>query len=281
MTLNSAIPQLWSAKIYENLNDIHVYADLLTSDFTGELKGHGSSVRIQTVGRVTINSYTKNTGITRQNLTNNDVVLVLDQQNYFDFEIDDIDTVQQMPKLFSAYTREAAWGLSDTADADIAAVITAGVATANVLTAATSVGTGAADDDAYELLVDLGVKLTENNVPEAGRWCVIPPWFEGVLRKDPRFVSFGTSENRSTLTNGRIGTAAGFDLRVSNNVPVSGSDYDILAGVSSAGGFVMQMDKVVPYSPEDAFSDALKGLQVYGRKIFDPNRLAKVVATAA
>jgi hypothetical protein len=281
MTLESAIPQLWAARLYENLNDQHVYASLLSREFEGELSGAGSSVRIQTVGRVTIGTYTKNTAISRENLTGNDVVLVVDQQNYFDFEIDNVDKVQQTPKLMDAFMKEAAWGLADTADADLAAVISAGVATANVLTAATSVGTGAADDDAYELLVDLGVKLDENNVPKEGRWCVIPPWFHGVLLKDPRFVSFGTDSNLSMLRNGSVGMAAGFTIHISNNVPVASSDYDVLAGTPSAGGFVEQIDRVVLYSPEDAFSDAAKGLHVYGRKIFDPNRLAKVVVTAA
>jgi hypothetical protein len=281
MTLDSAIPQLWAARLYANLNDQHVYASLLSREFEGELNGAGSSVRIQTVGRVTIGTYAKNSPITRENLSNNDVVLVIDQLDYFDFEIDNVDKVQQTPKLMDAYMREAAWGLSDTADDDLAAVITAGVATANILTAATSVGTGAADDDAYELLVDLGVKLDENNVPKGNRWVVIPPWFHGVLLKDPRFVSFGTDANLAMLKNGAIGQAAGFTVHISNNVPNAASAYDILAGTPSAGGFVEQIDRVVLYSPEDAFSDAAKGLHVYGRKIFDPNRLAKVVATAA
>ena len=86
----------------------------------------------------------------------------------------------------------------------------------------------------YEILVDLGVTLTANNVPKNGRWVVIAPWMEGMLLKDARFVGFGTDKNGDALANGKIGRAAGFDIRMSNNVPLSGSTYTVIAGVQKA-----------------------------------------------
>jgi hypothetical protein len=280
MTLNSVIPAVWSAKLLMNLNDAHVYADLLTREYEGEIKAHGDSVRINTVGRVTINTYAKNsTTLTREKVTTASQVLVVDQAHYFDFDIDDIDAAQQNPKVMGAFVKEASWGFNDTIDADIATVLEAGAGTTN--TAATAVGTGAGDDDFYEVLVDLGVSLTANNVPKDGRWVVIAPWMEGMLLKDARFVSFGTDKNGDALTNGRIGRAAGFDIRVSNNVPISGSAYTVIAGVNSAAAYAEQIRDVEAFRPHDGFEDALKGLLLYGRKVLDPSRLVKVVCTQA
>ena len=283
MTLDMFIPTEWHDRILENLNDEHVYASLLTRDYEGDISQAGDTVRIQSVGRINVATYTKNsTTITVQDPIGASQVLLIDQSNYFAFDIDDIDKRQQKPELMDAFTKEAAWSLADTADADIAAVLSAGVATANILTAATSVGTGATDDDAYELLVDLGVVLTRNNVPKSGRWVVVDPAFEGVLRKDPRFVSFGTSENLATLKNGEIGKAAGFRILVSNNVPVAnGTDYDIIAGYMGAAAYAEQLNKVEAFRPQSGFSDALKGLHLYGRKVLRPTGLAKVVVTYA
>ena len=280
MTLNSVIPAVWSAKLLMNLNDVHVYADLLTREYEGEIKRSGDSVRINTVGRVNISTYAKNsTSLTRETLDTAAQVLVVDQSHYFDFDIDDVDAAQQSPKVMSAFMTEAAWGFNDTIDSDLATILSAGAGTTN--TAAASVGTGAGDDDAYEVLVNLGVSLTENNVPKQGRWVVIPPWYEGMLLKDARFVSFGTAQNGDALKNGKIGRAAGFEIRVSNNVPVTSLAYTVIAGVNSAAAYVEQLRDVEPYRPHDGFSDAVKGLLLYGRKVIDPSRLVKVVATQA
>jgi N4-gp56 family major capsid protein len=275
MTLNSVIPQVWSAKLLMNLNDLHVYADLMTREYEGEIKRAGDSVRINTVGRVSISSYEKNTtSLSRETLHTASQVLIVDQAKYFDFDIDDIDATQQNPKVMSAFIDEATWGFNDVVDADLASVLQSGAGSTN--TAKTSVGTGAGDDDMYEILVDLGVTLTTQNVPKDGRWAVISPWMEGMLLKDPRFVSFGTDKNGDALKNGRIGRAAGFDLRVSNNVPLSSTTYTVIAGVNSAAAYVEQLRDVEPFRPHDGFSDALKGLLLYGRKVIDPSRLVKV-----
>ena len=284
MATESFIPSVWSARMQRNLNDRHVYAARLNRDYEGEISAFGDSVRIHTVGRITINSYTKNSSsLTYENPTGNTVVLVIDQVNSYSFRIDFVDKAQQKPKLMDDFIREAAWGLSDTADADVATELASGVATANQLTAATSVGTGAGDQDAWELLVDLGVQLDINNVPREGRWAVVPPWYEGMLRKDARFSSFNTPNSAQTLRRGELGRdpVSGFDVFVSNNVPVSSLAFTVIAGVNSAAAFAEQILMDEPVKLIDDFGDGHRGLHLYGRRILDPTRLASVIATQA
>ena len=285
MSLNNMIPTEWALRLLDNLNDGHVYAPLLNRDYEGQIKAKGDTVKINSIGRVAITAYTKNGALSApETLDDGQLMLAITEAQSFNFEIDDIDKRQQQPKMMDEAMQEAAWGLSDVADAFLATMLEAGVATAapdNTLSAAGAVGTGASDDDAYELLVDLGVLLDESNVPGSGRWVVIPPWYHGALLKDPRFVSFGTDANRSLLRNGQIGEAAGFTVAKSNNVPVSGSAFTVIAGYRGAATYAEQINDPEGYRPELSFSDAMKGLHLYGAKVTRPYALASVVATAA
>lgn len=287
MSLNNFIPVVWAARLLQNLNDAHVYVNLLNRDYEGEIRSAGDTVKINSIGRVAIGTYTKNTDIgAAETLADSAMMLTIDQQRYFHFQIDDVDKAQQKPKVMNDAMKEAAWGLSDAADAAVAAILAAGVATAgpdNTLTAASSVGTGSTDDDAYEILVDLGVVLDNANVPQNGRWVVIPPWYHGMLLKDPRFVSFGTQQNLDRLKNGQIGEAAGFTVVKSNNVPVSTLAYTVIAGHAVAATYAEQIpsNDVEAYRPQLRFADAMKGLHVYGYKVTRPYALASVVATQA
>lgn len=283
MAIDNFIPQLWAAELLLNLNDAHVYAPCFNKNYEGDIAEAGDSVRINSIGRINIGTYTKNdTTLTRQTLQGAQEVLLIDQAKYYDFEIDDVDARQQKPKLMREAMVEAAWALADTADVYLGqTVLRLGVQTANVLTAITSCGTGATDDDVYEALVDLGVKLDDNNAAKNGRWVVIPPWFHGLLLKDPRFVSFGTAENRGVLANGVVGRAAGFEIKMSNNVYETGSAYSVIAGTNQAATFAEQINDPKAYEPEGAFSDAMKGLHLYGALVTRPYALASIACTAA
>lgn len=284
MTINLVIPSLWASRLLLNLNDAHVYANLLNRDYEGEIKAHGDQVRINSIGRVTIRSFTKGSAITGpETLQDSQLSLLIDQGDYFNFIIDDADKAQQKPKLMSDAMREAAWGLSDTVDAFVASLLQSGVATAapdNTLTAITA-GTGAGDDDAYEALVDLSVLLDAQNVPSGDRWVVVPPWFHGLLRKDPRFVSFGTDQNLKTARGAPIGQVSTLTVHQSNNVPLSSTTYTIIAGYKGAATFANQVESVEAFRPPDRFGDAMKGLHIYGAKVTRPYALASVDADEA
>jgi hypothetical protein len=299
VSIDNFNPVLWSKAFLFNLNKKHVHADVMNRDYEGEVK-HGQSVKISSIGRITVKAYTRNAGaggtaasptiagIDRPEiLQGSSLFLTIDQQKYFNFEIDDIDRWQQVPDLMDKAMKEASYAMANTVDLFCNQTLQEGVATANQLTART-IGTGAGDEDAYELLVDLGVALEEQDV-FGDKWIIVPPWFVGMLRKDDRFVGNGTSDNIETLKNGRIGRAAGFDIRQSNNIcgttagtlAVSGGAYTILAGVKEAATYAEQVDKVVGFKPDDGFNDAMKGLHNYGAKVTRPYALASCAITKA
>ena len=269
MALNNFIPAIWSRALLENLRNDLVFGQpgIINRDYEGDIRGAGSSVKIHNLGAVTISDYTKNTDLSApETLTDAETILSIDQSRSFNMQSDDVDQAQQGPKVMEGAMREAAYALANDLDSYLAG-----------LHAGVGITTGFGDDTtpivpssttAYEYLADAYTALDEANCPPQGRWVIVPPWYHGLLRKDARFVSYGTDRNRAVLQNGVIGEAAGFNVLVSNNVDnTAGAKYKVMFGHPSAWTLAMQIEKVEAYRPPLRFADAVKGLNVYGAKI--------------
>lgn len=292
MGIENFSPTLWADAILAHFQTKLVYVNQCNRDYEGQIRQKGDTVRVNSIGDPTVLTITKNTDITAAEvLQGSGEVLTIDQHKGFNFQIDDVDKAQNDPNVMAEATRRAGYVLAKTADLYVAGVMLSAVAANNKLPAV-SVGTGAGDDDAYETLVDLAVKLDENDVPEGMRWCVVPPWYRGMLAKDVRFSSFGTSANRDTAANGFLGEIDGMTIYYSNNVngttagtaATSGGIYTILAGSTDAVTFADQIPAdsgVEAYRPHLRFADALKGHQLYGSLVTRPYALASVQATRA
>ena len=272
MSVKNFIPQIWSARLLAHLDKLHVYASLVNRDYEGEIKQFGDTVKINQIGDVTIKKYTGASIDDPDELTSDQNTLVIDQANYFNFAIKDVDNAQTNPKLMNEDMARAAYSLNDTIDSLLAGIMVAGAAGAIGSDESPVVPT---KDDAYDLLVDLGTELTEKNVPLVGRWVVVPPFYHGLLQKDSRFVGNGTDVNMAILQGGHIGAAAGFQIYVSNNVPnTEEAKYKILAGTNAGATFAEQITETEGYRPEKNFSDAVKGLHLCGAKVLQKKALA-------
>jgi hypothetical protein len=287
MTLSNFIPTIWSARLLENLNNAHVYAALCNRDYEGEIAGLGDTVKINSIGRVTIGDYTKNTNISAaETLTDAQTTLVIDKANYFNFQIDDIDKAQTKPKVMNAAMQDAAWGLSDKSDALLAGLHTACPAANKIGADGATAKFGTvltAGLTMYDYLVDLGVILDDNNCPKQGRFVVVPNWSVGAMEKDSRFIN-ATEGGNDIRTNGLIKRAAGFDIYQSNNVTNDGQavkTYRIIAGHPAMWSFAEQVVEVEAYRPELRFADAVKGLRIYGYKVVRPSLMAVLYAKNA
>jgi N4-gp56 family major capsid protein len=273
MALDNFIPEIWSTQLLTNLHNDLVFGRVVNTDYQGEIANAGDTVRIHSVGPVSVSNYTKNTNHSDpEALDDSEVVLNITESKMFNFQVDDVDQVQQSPKMMSAAMREAAFALANVADTFLASTISDGTPSANTLTAIDAAGDVG---NVYLGFVDLGVKLDENNAPVEGRWAVVSPATYGALLKDARFVSFGTSENRGTISNRSVGVINQFEILVSNKIPTSNSNTQILAGHTWATTYAQQISQVKAYEPELRFADAVKGLHLYGAKVVRPYLLAK------
>lgn len=269
MAFSNFIPEVWSARLLEHLDNVHVYAALMNRDYEGDIRAFGDTVHINQIGDITINDYTGDDISDPEELDSTQMDLVIDKAKYFNFQIKDIDNAQSNPKVVDAAMQRASYGINDVVDRYLASLLLAGADAGHVTNAA-----NLTSENAYDALVDLGVVLTESNVPMLGRWVVVPPWFHGLLLKDPRFVGNGTGYNQAILQGGWVGDAAGFRIHLSNNVPVTNGTYSVIAGTNAAGSYAEQLVELEAYRLEKNFSDAVKGLHVYGAKVTQPSALA-------
>lgn len=280
MAVTNFQPEVWAAQLLTSLKKMLIFAgpSVVNRNYEGDIANFGDTVRITSISRPTVASYTKDsTTITPETLTDANRSLLIDQAKYFAFEVDDVDLrqVRDGGALMDEAAREAAYALADTADQYVAGLYT-GVDSGNAIST-TSITTAAL---AVTGLINLAVKLDQANVPREGRYVVVPPWYHGLLLGSDLFVRVDASGTDQAIRNGIVGRAFGFDVFVSNNcVNVTGDDYIVQAGYPGAVTFAEQIAKVEAYRPESAFSDAVKGLHLYGAKLVRPTGIATLTAS--
>ncbi len=261
----------------------------------------GDTVRINAFGDITISSYAKDTVINApQSLSDAQTTLTISQAKYYNFAIDDVDKAQQNPKIMGRAMLWAAYKMKDTMDQYYAGFYSDAPA-ANLIGSSGSFVTPdkptydkiGAGTNVYDYLVLLSQLLTQSLTPEQGRWVVGPPWIASLLKQDPRFTSFNTAAGRATIMSGEldasggkavdgfVGEIDGMDVYQSVNAPhlggtagIAGSQDVILAGHSMALTKAEGLNQVEAFRPPDKFSDAVKGLCLYGAKTIRPAQIA-------
>lgn len=280
MAIDNFIPEIWSDRLKVHLDKALTYGMIVNREYQSDLISYGDTVNINRVENLTIGTYTKNGTISApETLTGSQVQLVIDQAKYFNFEVDDVDNAQTKPKVMDDAMRRAAYGLADIKDQYIAALYT-GVAAGNVIGSDGS-PVVPTSTDIYNYFTDAKRLLREANVPTQGLWAVIPPWMEKMLLDSGEFTA-DTSMGDDVKINGMIGRVAGFEVYVSNNVPnTTETLYKVMFGSPEAITFADQINSVEAYRPEASFSDAVKGLDVYGAKLVHDDGIVVMTANKA
>lgn len=281
MSINGFIPEIWSALIMDTLEKSLVFGapGCCNRDYEGNITAGGDKVKITSISRPTVATYTKGvTVITPQQLTDAQRNLEITESKYFAFEVEDIDKAQAAGggQLLQKGMEGGGYALRDTADQFIAALYESNVDSDNVI-GTTTINT---KDLAEQYLAELMVRLDQKNVPSEGRYCIAPPWFIALLMRGTAVNAAGVQAAEAAFTNGFVTRQYGFDLYKSNNCTlVTGDDYRVCAGHPLAVSYAEQINKTEAYRPESSFSDAIKGLHLYGGKVVYPEALATLLAS--
>ena len=285
MSIKNFIPTIWSTKILQHMRDNLVYAGLVNRDYEGEITRRGSSVEVSMPGEVTIKDMPSRTSGGAKAIREIDapegmevqkVTLLIDQEKYFNFGVDDVDKVQMNLDLMNSYTESASYGFQSTIEKYVAGIM---AKEAKLVLGTDDQPIALTSENIYKQLIKMKIGLDKANVPPVGRFVVLPPEAEGLLLEDNKFVYVGTSSSEDSLKNGKVFRACGFDIAISNNVPVSDNKYKIIASYKGSTTFAQQLLETKAYSPEKGFGDALKGLVVFGAKVVRPNKIVCMTAT--
>lgn len=279
MSVATFIPELWSARLLQGLEKSHVATNLVNRDYEGQIRNQGDKVNINTLSDVAIKTYTPNSDIASpDDLTTTKQQLEITEADYFNIQLDDVDRVQAAGELMDTAMRNVAYKMNDRTDSFILGKIASGVASGNII-GTTASPVQVTKNNIYESIIEMRTKLDKANVPTSGRTIVIPPEIYALLLQDERFVKSDAVAGQNVLVNGLVGRVAGFDVFESNNVVYDTDNkfWKVTAQVITATTFAEQIVKTEAYRMEKRFSDAVKGLHVYGAKVTDGTQIAELI----
>jgi hypothetical protein len=285
MGLENFIPAIWSAKLDVRLRKNLAFAQLVNTDYQGEITSYGDRVKINEIGVITVSDYVKDSTLTFETLDGAQKELIIDQAKSFSFRIDDIDIAQQNPKVMNAAMSQAAYQVADKIDQFLAKLYDkAGITSANLGTAATAVSV--TSGNIISTISYASRYMDENNVPSGDRFLVVPPWVhQKLLLAEVGGISATAVPkvfDDGALTSGYIGDALGFRIIMSNNVQSAATSVSaVMAFNRSAISYAGQISQVKAVDIEAGFGQGVKGLYVFGAKVVHPEALATLYLTEA
>ena len=303
-------PQIFSQKVLKFFRRASVAEDITNTDYTGEIENFGDTVNIIKEPTITVSQYTRGSVVNTQNLADDQITLTVDQANAFAFKIDDIEERQSHINFEALATSSGAFSLKRKYDANVLQAISdgAGIAGADdaslsggLTTTNTSLGTASspinveADDAGINLMLLMARVLDDQSVPEENRWFVAPPiFYEKMFQAGNKIAEVQvTGDASSNLRNGLAtpGTLAGFQCYKSTalnstggtdqvtltGVATDASENVILAGHISSTATASHIAKTEVVRSTESFSDDVRGLHVFGRKVLRPEAIVRGV----
>lgn len=300
---NGFIPEIWSGKLIEKFYASTVLAAISNTDYEGEIKAHGDKVHIRTKPTITIKAYIADAALELERPQGGSILLNIDQGQYFNTILDDVMKVQSDINLMSMWSDDAAeqmkividravlLGILNQADAanqglaagKITAAINLGVTGTPLALVASNPTAGQVD--ILDCILRLGQALDEQNIPETGRWVVMPTWAATLVKRSELRQAYLSGDSVSMLRNGRLGMIDKFMLYTSNLLPfgtaagLQATEFVIYAGHAHGLTFASQMTQMETLKSEMTFGMIMRGLQVYGYKVIDGIALAQAIVT--
>lgn len=275
---NAHIPVLFSGKLLEKFYAASTIANIATTDYVGELKNKGDRVVIRTTPNITIRDYKKGESILLEYPESPAIEFTVNRAKYFNFATDDIDIKQSDLSWLDKLAEDAAQQIKQVIDTEVFSTIYTKApvensgSSAGAKTGSFNLGTVGAPvqltaSNIIDYIIDCETVLDEQNVPDDGRWIVLPPLFMNLISKsDLKDASFSGESQSFLLRGGFSGKMISkFNIFVSNLLYFSAGDsaFYVPFGRKGALVYVAQINKTERYRPQNTFAEAMKGLIVY------------------
>jgi len=297
----SFIPTIWSGKLVEKFYDATVLAAISNTDYEGEITSFGDKVVIRQKPDVTIGDYTSGKDLSglAQRPTSDIIELNIDKGKFWATELDDVMEVQADVDMMSMWADDASEKMKIEIDTDVLLYMldlpaaknkgqTAGLVSSSIDLGITTSPLIIDKSNVTDIIVRASQTLDEQNVPEQGRWMVIPAWMAARIKQSELKDASLSGDSSSILRNGRLGMVDRFTLYLSNLLPrddtptgglLADTETAIFFGHSTALTFASQVTKVETLRVESTFGTIMRGLQVYGRQVIKPESFGQIVGT--
>ena len=300
---NGFIPEIWSGKLIEKFYSSTVLSAISNTDYEGEIKNQGDRVKIRTKPTILINDYRADGNLQVQRPEGSNIELYIGNGKYFNTILDDVIDIQSDLNALSIWSDDAAQQLKIQIDMDvlngilhkahaknmgttagkISSSINLGATGTPLVTVARSPTTGQVE--ILDVMLRLAQALDEQNIPEEGRWIILPVWAVAQLKFSDLRQAYLTGDSMSPLRNGRVGMIDRFTVYSSNLLPtgvaggLAAGEFAIYAGHAHGLTFASQISKVETLRSEFTFGTLLRGLQVYGYQVLDSSAIAEAIVS--
>ena len=311
------IPTLWSGKLLAKFYQNTMLSEIANTDYEGELKNQGDTIRIRLAPSISISDYTVGQNLSYEVPTPIFQDMQVNKGKYFGVQVNDVLAYQSDMNLMNMFTEDAAKQLKIQIENEVFFnnMITEGPAAANkgatagAISASYNLGTDvtpidqATPENVLKAILRMASALDEQNVPEDGRWLIISPFDRQLLMQSNIAQAYFTGDPQSTIRSGKIGMLDRFTVYVSNLLPKGEAGKALVAGLSatSSGGavtnakarrtmvagtkaamsFALTVNKTEPLRNQTDFGDIVRGLAVYGRKTVKPEALVQAQVGSA
>ena len=311
------IPTLWSGKLLAKFYQNTMLSEVSNTDYEGELKNQGDTVRIRLAPSISISDYTIGQTLSYEVPTPIFQDMQVTKGKYFGVQVNDVLAYQADMNMMNMFTEDAAKQLKIAIENEVFfnSFVTEGPAavnegaTAGKISAAYNLGTDiapidqATPENVLKAILRMSTVLDEQNVPEDGRFLIISPFDRQLLMQSSIAQAYFTGDQSSVIRTGKIGMLDRFSVYVSNLLPRGEAAKALVAGLSATSGgaavtnakarrlmvagtkaatsFAMTINKTEPLRNQTDFGDIVRGLAVYGRKVVKPEALVTALVGSA
>ena len=237
-------PVIYSKNVQKQFRKSSVCMDITNTDYFGEISGIGDSVKIIKEPEIEVKKYARGTQTESQFIDDEDFTLIIDQSNYFQFEVDDIEEKHSHVNFKDLAQDRAAYRLKDRYDEDVLGYMsgfqldetsglwvarTSGPGTNAEPTAGAdellagqkldraswggaagdsialkTTSSGTGDATPLQILNRMNRLLDQQNVDKDGRWIVVDPVFVERLMDEDSKFMNHDYQGTEALSNGKL-----------------------------------------------------------------------------
>lgn len=249
------IPTLWSKKLNAKYYVDNQLTEIVNTNWEGEIKNQGDTVRIRIAPTLTINDYTVGQNLSYEVPLPNYQDMTVDKGKTFSFQVNDVLEAQADLDMMNMYMEDAAKQMKISIADEVyfnTFVQTAGAtgvpatyyaaagnygANAGVKSGALNLGTTDVPIDVtttannlLQLILKMGAALDEQNVPESSRWLLLTPYDRQILMMSDLGKSYISGDSSSIVRTGKVGMIDRFNIYVSNLLPHRAADKAWVSG---------------------------------------------------
>ena len=293
------VPEHWYPFTLIEFYNSTVLTYITNTDYEGVIRQFGDTVRVRERPHFSIKPLKIGTTIQYETKVPNQQALVINRANYWGTQDDDLVNRQSDVNYMMDWCAGAGMDMAVETDKMVVQGLVTDPHSKNMGKAAGAqsghydMGTAASPriitkSNVIDFCVDASAVLDEQNVPKMGRWMVLPPVIEAIVRKsDLKDASLSGDETSLVRRNDYLGTVSGFTLfgslqQATGNTNAGNPDnimyHKCLFGHNKAVAFATQIDKIEgPIRDKDHFGDLYRGHNLWGYRTMKPQALGMAI----